>query len=162
MNVQSPLRPIVSAVGSATYDLARYVNHQLMPDVRNSTSWIRNTKDFVDKLEDTCIDRDDVMISFDVKSLLTSVPVKEALKVVEDVFNEDKKEFEEQNNISRETLVEMLHVCLSAASFQFRGKQYELTDGFAMGSPVSPPVACMFMSRLDEHALATFQTRPST
>ena len=31
-----------------------------------------------------------------------------------------------------------------------------------MGSPVSPPVACIFMSRLEEHALATFQTRPST
>ena len=85
MNVQSPLRPIVSAVGSATNDLARYVSHQLTPYVRNSTSYIRNTKDFVDKLEDTCIDRDDVMISFDVKSLFTSVPVKEALKVGEDV-----------------------------------------------------------------------------
>ena len=115
----------------------------------------------MEKLEDICIDRDEVMISFDVKSLLTSVPVKEAFKVVEDVLNEDKQ-FEEQNNISRETLVEMLHVCLSATSFQFRGKHYELTDGLAMGSPVSPPVACIFMSRLEEHALATFQTRPST
>ena len=49
----------------------------------------------MEKLEDICIDRDDLMISFDVKSLFISVPVKEALKVVEDVLNEDKQ-FEEQ------------------------------------------------------------------
>ena len=70
----------------------------IRPLFSSDGSYIRSPKDFVDKLEDTGIDRDDVMMSFNMKSLFTSVPVKETLKVVEDALNEGKQ-FKEQNNI---------------------------------------------------------------
>ena len=57
--------------------------------------------------------------------------------------------------------MEMLRVCLTATSFQFRSKHCELEDGLAMGSPVSPAVACIFMSKLEERALKTFSQPPS-
>ena len=46
-------------------------------------------------------------------------------------------------------------------SFQFRGRHYELEDGLALGSPLSPAVANIFMARLEERALEQFSPRPS-
>ena len=156
----APLRPIVSAVGSATYNMAKFISKHLNPYVRNSSSYLVNTRDFIQKLETTTIEDDENLVSFDVKSLFTSVPVDDAIDVINEVLKEDT-DFEKRTSVSPQTLMEMLRVCLTATSFQFRSKHYELEDGLAMGSPVSPAVACIFMSKLEERALKTFSQPPS-
>ena len=83
---------------------------------------------------------DEMLVSFDVKSLFTSVPVDEALKAVEKRLAADS-DLEDRSGFSCDTVMSMLNLCLSARQFQFRGKHYELSDGLAMGSQVSPPVA---------------------
>ena len=42
-----PLRPIVNTIGSATYELAKYVAKILKPLVGNTDSFIKDSKDFV-------------------------------------------------------------------------------------------------------------------
>ena len=55
----------------------------------------------------------------------------------------------------------LLKLCLSTTYFKFRDKFYDLTDGLAMGSPVSPPVANLFMADLESKALRSFSGAPS-
>ena len=74
----NPLRPIVSTVGSATYAVSKLVSRILSPYAREAPSYIDNSSDFIAKLKDITIDDDEVMVSFDVKSLFTSVPTKGA------------------------------------------------------------------------------------
>ena len=54
-------------------------------------------------------------------------------------------------NISKEYLVDLLNVLSTKGQlFQFNGALYEQTDGVAMGSPLGPLVATVFMSSLEE------------
>ena len=53
-------------------------------------------------------------------------------------------------NISKEDLVDLLNVSTKGQLFQFNGALYEQTDGVAMGSPLGPLLANVFMSSLEE------------
>ena len=79
----APLRPIVSTIGSSTYKIAKRLNKALAPYAQQANSYVRNTTDFLENLEDVTIDDDEVMVSFDVKSLFTSVPVDDAYAAIE-------------------------------------------------------------------------------
>ena len=81
------LRPIVSTFGSAaTYRIAKRMNKILAPYAREADSHITNIKDFIKKIEDVIIEDDEVMVSFDIKSLFTSVPIDEATKAIEEIY----------------------------------------------------------------------------
>ena len=154
-----PLRPIVSATGSATYNVSKYVSRVLTPYVRETPSYIANTADLLEKLNKEHIDEDEIMLSFDVKSLFTNVPRKDAFNTIRQIV-EDDTHFKTKNRIEPGTLLELLKLCLSTTSFQFRRKHYELADGLPMGSPASPVVANLFMAKLEEKALTSFKERP--
>ena len=51
----------------------------------------------------------------------------------------------------------MLKVCLDISHFRLRDNHYRMEDGLAMGSPVSPPVANLFMAEFEKEALESFE-----
>ena len=52
-------------------------------------------------------------------------------------------------NISKEDLIDLLKVSTTGQLFQFNGALCEQTDGVAMGSPLGPLLANVFMSSLE-------------
>ena len=99
------------------------------------------------------------MLGFDVKSSFTSVPVQAAISSIDQALRDDK-DFEEREGIKTSTLMEMLRVCLLSTCFKFRERHYELTDELAMGSPISPVVANIFINKIEETAISTFSPKP--
>jgi len=77
-----PLRPIVSSIGSQTYKLAKFLASIIGPLVGHSDYHVRNTKEFVEYIRQQRVEDDKLMVSFDVTSLFTTVPVDEALTVI--------------------------------------------------------------------------------
>ena len=155
-----PLRPIVSATGSATYRMAKFVSNLLTPYLRQTPSYLENANHFIEGLQHVRLEEDEIMVSFDVKSLFTSVPVPAAMQAVKEVLLEDSS-FEERNKIAPDTVLEMLNVCLNSTDFNFKEHHYKLQDGLAMGSPVSPVVANLYMAKFERQALETFRdTQP--
>ena len=65
-----------------------------------------------------------------------------------------------QSPISVSVIIELLTICLEDTSFKFRGKFHRMTDGLAMGSPVSLIVANIFMENLEPNATLTMKDRP--
>ena len=53
-------------------------------------------------------------------------------------------------NISKQDLIELLGVATKGQLFQFNGSLYEQIDGVAMGSPLGPLLAKVFMSSIEE------------
>ena len=155
-----PIRPIVSAVGSCTHKVAKTVERCLAPYSRKVPSYIKNTKELIDKLKEVEIGVDEVLMSFDVQSLFTSVPVNDALAAVSKRLRNDDS-VKQRTGMADETIMTSLKLCLGITAFQFRGNPYELEDGPAMGSPVSPVVANIFMAELETKALEGFGCAPS-
>ena len=55
----------------------------------------------------------------------------------------------------------LLEFCLENTYFSFQGRFYEKTQGAAMGSPISPKVANLFMEDLEVQAINTSPNPPS-
>ena len=76
------LRPIISNIGTATYEIARYLAELLAP-LGKSKHTISNTKDFITRLKTERIQKKRFkMISFDVKSLFTNAPLEETIDII--------------------------------------------------------------------------------
>ena len=85
-----PLRPKVSSIGSVTYEISKELSRILKPLVGRSPHQVQNNKEFIQQLEDIKLRSDDIIMSYDVKALFTSVPVTPALKIIKKLLEEDQ------------------------------------------------------------------------
>ena len=58
-------------------------------------------------------------------------------------------------------IISLLEFCLTHTYFLFQGKYYEQLQGAAMGSPISPLIANIFMEEFEIKALQSFPHPPS-
>ena len=92
------------------------------------------------------------MVSFDVKSLYTSLPIQRTLRVVRECLQREEA-WESMTILSAEEIIKLLEVCLTSTYFTFQNNR--LSDGVAMGSPVPSVVANIFMEDLEQKAVNT-------
>ena len=85
----TPMRPIVSTINSPTYKLAKELARILTPLAGNTAYTVKNSTAFVERIRGVQTTPQDTLVSFDVKSLFTQVPVEAALTVVEDRLCKD-------------------------------------------------------------------------
>ena len=90
-------------------------------------------------------------MSFDVKSLFTSIPLQLALQCTETAIQQSTVELP----LPTADIMALLNLCLTSTYFQYNGKHYKQLHGTAMGSPVSVVVAEIVMQHVEERALAT-------
>ena len=86
-----------------------------------------------------------------MSSLFTNVPLDETIAILtEKAFRDNWFNATYNLNISKEDLIDLLNVSTKGQLFQFNGALYKQTDGVAMGSPLGPLLANVFMSSLEE------------
>ncbi|XP_074038815.1 uncharacterized protein [Leptinotarsa decemlineata] len=137
-----PLRPIVTE--SCHSDLPLGETSGLAPP---TNSYVKDSTDFVGKIRDLTLEPTDILVSFDVVSLFTNVPLEDSLRGLAHMFQND--------------IVELFRACLTGSYFQWEGNFYEQLDGVAMGSPLSPVIANYFMERYEGKAIETFELKPT-
>ena len=109
---------------------------------------------FVDDLQNIQVDDHSILVSYDVSSLFTNVPVDETIKILtEKPFKHDWFNKEHSLHITKADLVELLNIATKNQLFQFEGNLYEQLDGVAMGSPLGPLMANAFMCSIEERLL---------
>ena len=91
------------------------------------------------------------MVSYDVTSLFTNVPLQETIQIIaEKAFVDDWFNETHNLNITKSDLVQLLEVATKNQLFQFDGKLYEQIDGVAMSSPLGPLMANAFLCSIEE------------
>ena len=78
---QVSLRPIVSSRGSVTYGVAKVIAKILKPLVGNLPHHIQSTSDFVSKVREITLLPGECLMSYDVTTLFTSVPIDPAINI---------------------------------------------------------------------------------
>ena len=146
-----PMRPIVSFCGSPTYQLSKYLTTILQPLTDKSRRKLQSTENFIDAIKTVQIPDNYKLVSFDVKSLFTSIPLQLALHCTETAIQQSTVKLP----LPTEDIMDLLNICLTSTYFQYNGKHYKQLHGTAMGSPVSVVVAEIVMQHVEERALAT-------
>ena len=156
----TPLRPIVSSIGAVTYSISKELSRILKPLVGKSPHHIHNNQDFMEHLKGIQLGPDEVMVSYDVRALFTSVPIQPALEVIEKLLKEDP-DLQNRTTMSTKHIMDLLEFCLRSTYFTYGGKLYEHVEGVAMGSPISPIVANLYMESFEMTALQSSPNPPS-
>ena len=117
----------------------------LKPLTDESRHKLQSTENFIDAIKTAQVPDDYKLVSFDVKSLFTSIPLQLALDCTETAINNSTIELP----LPTDDVMDLLNLCLTSTYFQYNGTHYKQLHGTAMGSPVSVVV--------EERALATYK-----
>ena len=92
---------------------------------------------------------DDTLVSYDVTALFSDVPLDETINIlVNKAFTDDW--FNKTMGLTCKRISSLGHLKLPQPINFFDGQLYEQTDGVAMGSPLGPLWANVFMCHLEE------------
>ena len=149
----APLCLIVDYTGSATYKTARAIADILHPIMGQTEHYLENSKDLKKKLANKKLKENEVLISHDIVSLFTKVPIQEALTVIRSRLKNDKT-LSKRTNLTVDDIMDLLEFVCNATYFQFNDQIYQQCFGMAMGSPVSPILANLFMENQEQLALS--------
>ena len=122
--------------------------------VGKSPHHINSTQDFVERAKHFKLEAGECLSSYDVSALFTSVPIDPALNIINDLLDKDNT-LKERTVMEVGDIILLLEFCLQNTYFSFQGQFYEQVEGAAMGSPVSPIVANLYMEYLEQKALST-------
>ena len=120
---------------------------------------VKNSIDFIDRIKDVVIEKDDILVSFDVVSLFTSVPVDCAIKYIFDLLVVDDS-LPTRTQLNAHDIKTGLEIGSNSTVFSFQNVLHRQTFGTPMGSCISPIVANIFMEHIEKAALTTFHTPP--
>ena len=149
-----PLRPIVSSIGAVTYHTSKELSRIIKPLVGRSPYHIQNSKDFIQQIQGIQLQSNQCMVSFDVKALFTSVPIQPAITIIKKLLEEDQS-LQQRTSMSVNNITCLLEFCLKSTYFSYQGQHYQQLEGAAMGSPISPIVANIFMEDFEQKAIST-------
>ena len=146
--MEQPKSAILSNLNTGTYHLAKYLAKLLSP-LSTSENTVSCSKEFITTIKNVQVPSGFHMVSFGVKSLFTNVPLEYNIGLLlERIYNKG----ELVTNITRSEVKEML-LCTKNVHFSYNHDIYIQRDGVAMGSPLGPLLAGIFMVNLERSSI---------
>lgn len=141
-----PLRPISSSIEVPCYNLSKYIGNILKNIILEKYN-IKNSVELKKKLENVNLEDGEILISLDVVSLFTNIPIHLAIKNIMDQWNTLQK----FTKIPRTQFLKILKFCLNDNNyFIYDETFYNQTYGMPMGNPLSPTIADIVLDALLE------------
>ena len=141
-------RPVISSVSCHTSAISTLVDYHLQPYVKQLKSYVKDTTDFINKIEHLPPTvKESFLVSMDVRSLYTNIPHKEGIEAVKLSLNR------KPSTVSNIVLLMFLNLILTLNNFIFNGLHYLQTKGCAMGTKCAPCYANIFMGNFEEHRI---------
>ena len=154
-----PGRPIISANSSPTERISAFVDTFLRPIVGKGKSYIKDTTDFLNKIDQVdTITTNSLLVSLDVSSLYTNIPNKEGVEATHQALLTDSGLVNNPSNLS---LAELLWLVLTLNNFRFNGTDYLQIGGTAMGTRLAPSFANIFMYHFEEKHVYPYPFKPT-
>ena len=140
-----PLRPILAAYNSPSYPIAKFLV-PLLNKLTTNQYTLLNSSQFIPQIlqqNPKCF-----MVSYDVCSLFTNVPLSETIEIIlNKLFPTPSSLF---NGFNLGAFRRLLELAVMDTHFLFNKKVFKQIDGMAMGSPLGPTFANIFMCHLED------------
>lgn len=153
--IGNPLRPIISLRGSPTHFIAKVLYEELKPCIPPISSHIDNSFVLKEKLKNITIPEDAILLSLDVSSLFTNVPVDLVLKSLDLRF----ADINSRCHIPFDEIRELVKFLYDNTYFLFNNKLYHQVFGCPMGSPISPLFSDLVMADLETKCMNILESR---
>ena len=147
------VHPDVILIGSVAYGVAKVLADIIKPLMGCSEHHVQNSQQFVEEIKEMKLEKGECITSYDVVALFTSIPIPSAMEVMKKKLEQDT-ELQKRTIMPVDTILELLAFCLNNTYFVFQDTVYEQTKGAAMGSPISPIIANIFMEAFEQRAIA--------
>ena len=135
-----PFRPILSAIGTPSYKIAKF----LFPKLSSITFNEFTEKDSFPFAEGIVHQDSKLsMVSLDVDSLFTNIPLEETTNICTNLIYDNVHVIEDINKFEFKNL---LSLATQESYFLFDDVLYKQKDGVAMGSPLGPTMANVLLS----------------
>ena len=147
-----PFRPIVDTTNTPYSGIGSFLKKLLYPLTMNEYS-MKDTFHAVEqvgKIDFSLLDKGYRLVSFDVVSLFTNVPLKRTINIIVNRIYEEKLI---DTKLRKHTLKKLILDCCTKTTFSFNDKLYEQTDGVCMGSSLGPVLANIIMTELEKIVL---------
>jgi len=144
-------RIIISSIDSPLYSLATFLHKIINSNLLKADSHINNSFELYRNLSNKKIDNGYCLISFDVISLFTNVPIDLAIECL------TKRWHSISSNciIPQKEFLDAIKLVLDSTFFTFDNQFYKQNFGTPMGSPLSPIIADIVMQELENTVLST-------
>ena len=131
-------------IGAPEYNLAKFLDSIIKPYIPG-TYMIDSSNDLIDELQQFNFNQKHHLVSFDVASLFTNIPLRETIDIITQKIYSDKTC---APPIRKEHFTELLSIA-TQGMFLYKNKLYQLIDGVAMGSPLGPTLANFFLATVE-------------
>ena len=145
------LRPII---GFPLYSLSKYIANILKACVKYENNNAQNSTTFSNYIRNASIEGDEILVSFDVTSLYTNIPIIDTLNIIKDYANNDDQ-FTRKMAIPQDKFLHLVKLVLTTSWCAFNSQFYKQTDGVVMGGPVSSISAEVYMQAYECTAIST-------
>ena len=152
-------RPIISGCDGPTEKLSAFIDKLLQPITQNQQSYLKDTTDFTNILENIKVPKNTILVSMDVTSLYTDIPQEKGIETVCRAYDTFYKN---EPPVPTRLINQTLRLILQENSFQFIEGHYLQTHGTAMGTKMAVAFANIFMAKIETEIISKAKYRPIT
>ena len=144
-----PFRPIIDTTNTPYSGIGSYLKKVLYPLTLNDYSMKDSFQaaEKIKKIDFDLLQNGYKLVSFDVVSLFTNVPLKRTINIIVDRIYKEKLI---ETKLRKHTLKKLVLDCCTKTTFSFNEKLYDQIDGVCMGSALGPVLANIIMTELEK------------
>ena len=151
-----PGRPVISNSGYYTENISAFLEYHLKPISQKVKSYIKDTNDFLRKLDALpSLPEDTILCTIDVLGLYPNIPHEDGLVAMRKALDE-----REDKTVSTDSLIELTECVLKNNIFEHNTSFYKQLRGTTIGTKMAPPYAILFMGDLEEKILKDCDKKP--
>lgn len=138
-----PLRPIVSCVGSSTYNLSKFLANLLTNAFVKDEYYVKNSFQFLQSITNIVLPEGYILVSLDVISLFTNVPIDLVVECIKENWD-----LLDNGSFTLDKVLQLFNFVVNNSYFNFENIFYQQISGLAMGNCLSPICSDIVMSKL--------------
>ncbi|XP_077866476.1 uncharacterized protein LOC144354683 [Saccoglossus kowalevskii] len=116
-------RPIISCCSGPTEKISELIDHFLIPIVKRQHTYIKDTTDFINKIENIQVSDNNVLVALDVVSMYTNTVNEEAIRATANAMQSNYNHSDSPlKPLPLEYIIKLLEIILKRNTFEFNNE----------------------------------------